>query len=253
MTPRWRVISTELEHRLRDGAYADGFPGELALCAEFDVSRGTIRQALRPLRERGLVTAGRGRRPHVVDTAGSESFGPLYSLQEAIRATGAEQFSEVLIQKVDEYPDIAGLLGLPSSTSLFHVMRVRMVDDVPFAVDRVWIDAEVAGPLVDEDLTRSGIYERLRDVCGVELEGGTERTWAVTASDELATHLRISPGDAVLRTRRMGCLGGRPVEFRDTLAAGSRMTLIHEFGDRSALVDCGRKAGPPAEVPLEFP
>lgn len=258
MTPRWQQISDELGGRLRDGAYTDGFPGELALCEEFGVSRGTIRQALRPLRERGLVSAGRGRRPqvsssYVVNTTAADTYGPLYSITEAIRATGAEEISKVLIQELGTWPTIAGLIGRAPDTELFHVMRVRCADGVPFAVDRVWFDAAVAGPLVGEDLTQAGVYEKLREVCDVELAGGTERTWAISAPAELAEHLQIEEGDAVLRTRRLGCLDGKPVEFRDTLAAGSRMTLTHDFGDPDALYDCGRKAGPPAEVPIEFP
>ena len=253
MTPRWKTISDELERRLADGVYTDGFPGELALAKEFGASRGTVRHALRPLRERGIVSAARGRRPYVVDTASSDAYGPLYSINEAIRATGAEETSLVLAQSVGVWPTIAGLLGREPDTELFHVMRVRRADGVPFAVDRVWLDAAIAGPLVDQDLTGSAVYEKLRDVCGVELAGGTERTWAIAAPADLAEHLQIGEGDPVLRTRRLGCLDGRPVEFRDTLAAGSRMTLTHDFGDPDALYDCGRRAGPPAEVPIEFP
>ena len=44
--PRWRQISDDLLRRLQDGEFVDGFPGELALSERYEVSRGTIRQAL---------------------------------------------------------------------------------------------------------------------------------------------------------------------------------------------------------------
>ena len=59
--PLWVQVSADLRRRCASGAFADGVPGELALCADYDVSRHTIREALRALRSEGVILSQRGR------------------------------------------------------------------------------------------------------------------------------------------------------------------------------------------------
>ncbi len=60
-------MAAELRHRItrRDYAIGQSLPTESALCAEFDVSRGPVRQALATLRNEGLIRVSRGK-PAVV-------------------------------------------------------------------------------------------------------------------------------------------------------------------------------------------
>ena len=62
-TPLWEQLLTDLRRRLDHDEFAVAFPGELALVAQYGVSRHTVREAVRRLREEGLVIAGRGRTP----------------------------------------------------------------------------------------------------------------------------------------------------------------------------------------------
>ena len=63
--PLWAQLLADLRRRLGSGEFAASFPGELALVAEYGVSRHTVREALRRLREEGLVVAERGRAPRL--------------------------------------------------------------------------------------------------------------------------------------------------------------------------------------------
>jgi GntR family transcriptional regulator len=62
--PIYRQIAAVITKRIEDGTYPPrrAIPSEAALGEEFDVSRNTIRAAIRLLGEQGLVTtvAGRG-------------------------------------------------------------------------------------------------------------------------------------------------------------------------------------------------
>ncbi|MGH3655571.1 MAG: GntR family transcriptional regulator [Micromonosporaceae bacterium] len=61
--PRYRQVADELRRRLRSGAIPPGqlLPSETALMNEFNVSRGTIREAVAALRTEGLVVTEHGR------------------------------------------------------------------------------------------------------------------------------------------------------------------------------------------------
>ena len=229
--PRWRRISDDLLRRLQEGEFAGGFPGELALAERYEVSRGTIRRALTPLREQGIVHAGRGRRPYVIDTRTGAGLGPMYSLRDAITAGGSSEDSEVLQQRPVTSTEVATALGLAPETPFVHVARVRRADGAPFAVDRLWIVASVGEPLLEADLSHTSVYEVLRSRCDVEFDSGVEHTRAMAADADVATRLQVAEGSPLLTIRRTSCLAGRPAELRETCAIGDRVTLTHAFGD----------------------
>ena len=90
--PLWEQLLADLRHRLDRDEFADAFPGELALVAEYGVSRHTVREAVRRLRDEGLVIAGRGRTPRRAEPAAIEQpLGEAYSLFTAVEATGSQQ------------------------------------------------------------------------------------------------------------------------------------------------------------------
>ncbi|NYF98329.1 UTRA domain-containing protein [Janibacter cremeus] len=248
--PRWREISDDLLRRVQEGEFAHGFPGELALSERYGVSRGTIRQALTPLREQGIVGGGRGRRSYVINTSRTSGHGPMYSLRDAITAQGSRETSEVLAQRLVTSPEVSTALGLAADTPFIHVARVRRADGAPFAMDRLWIIASAAEPLLEADLTQASVYDVLRTRCGIEFDAGVEYTHSVPATGDVAARLEVDEGSPLLTIRRKSCLAGRPAELRDTCSVGDRVTLTHVFGDASAVLNCGGN-GRPIEIPWD--
>jgi len=248
--PRWRQISEDLLQRLQHGEFTDGFPGELALADEYAASRGTVRQALGPLREKGIIGGGPGRQSYVIDTSRTLGLGPLYSLHDAITADGSTARSEVLTQEIVTSAEVSLALGLTPSTEYVHVVRIRYVDDVAIAADRIWIIATIAEPVVAADLSDTSVYDVLRSKCGVEIDAGVEYTRAETATGEIAERLGVAEGSPLLAIRRKSCVGGDPAELRDTCAVGDRVTMTHVFGDASAVLNC-RGGGKPIEIPWD--
>ncbi len=59
--PLWAQVSADIRRRVADGAFEEGFPGEIALTEQYEVSRHTVREALRVLRDEGLLRSERGR------------------------------------------------------------------------------------------------------------------------------------------------------------------------------------------------
>ena len=61
--PLWSQLQRDLLRRLEAGEFEGWFPGEMFLVGEYKVSRNTVRDALRRLREDGVVVAERGGGP----------------------------------------------------------------------------------------------------------------------------------------------------------------------------------------------
>ncbi|GAB2772728.1 phosphonate metabolism transcriptional regulator PhnF [Nocardioides salsibiostraticola] len=228
--PLWNQVQRDVERRLRNGEFVDSFPGELALVTQYSVSRHTVREALRRLRESGLVEAGRGRSPKVVDSEISQPQGALYSLFASVQASGHRQRS--IVRALDARADgtVAARLGLEESTPLIYLERIRFSDDEPIAMDRVWLPARIAAPLLDADFSSTSLYGELAERCGVRLTGGREHVRAVVPTSAERLLLAIPDNVAALAIDRTGEVRGQPVEWRQTVVRGDRFSLVTDLG-----------------------
>lgn len=227
--PLWRQLQDDLVARLRSGEFDTGFPGELTLVDDYRVSRHTVRQALHQLRADGLVVAERGRQPRVSPAADVvQPLDTLYSLFASVEAAGLEQRSVVRVLDVRADGVIADQLDLEGSTPLVHLERLRLAGDAPLAIDRAWLPADLAAPLLDADFTRTSLYAVLAERTGVRLDHSRETIKAVVPTSAERALLHCGPDVACLSIHRLGRAGGRPVEWRHTMVRGDRYAVTTE-------------------------
>jgi GntR family transcriptional regulator len=206
-TPLWEQLLADLRRRLDHDEFAVAFPSELALVAQYGVSRHTVREAVRRLREEGLVIAGRGRTPRRAEPSPIEQpLGEIYSLFTAVEATGRVQRSVVRTLDVRADGVVAARLGLEESTPLVHLERLRLVD-----------------------FGRTALYTEYAARCGVRVTGGNEVIRAVVPDAAQRGLLGIGPGVAALAIDRLGCAGDVPVEWRQTLVRADRFSVTARF------------------------
>ncbi len=247
--PLWQQLREDLRGRLEAGEFATSFPGELELARQYSVSRYTVRAALRELRESGLVTAERGQAPRVAGAGEIEQpLGALYSLFASVEAAGMRQRSVVRALDLRADAVAAEHLVLEASTPLLYLERLRLADDQPLAVDRVWLPANLAAPLLGVDFGHTALYGELAARCGVRLTGGHETLRAVVPTPAEARLLQVDERCAAFAIHRLGCVREQPVEWRHTLIRGDRFSLLAQFSARggytfgAALPEAGRAA-----------
>lgn len=226
--PLWRQVHDDLSRRLQSGEFADGVPGEFALASDYDVSRQTIRQALRGLRDAGLVDARRGRRSRLAtQTALSEPMGALYELFDVMRRSGATVHGVVQTLRVGPDAVIGARIGAGESGPLVYLQRLWFVGERPLALDHAWLPESVAAPLLNVDLSTVGLYGELAARAGVRLVSGSERLHAIVPSAAQRALLHLPPHVAAVAIDRLGRTANGPVEWRhivvraDTFAIGA--------------------------------
>ena len=228
--PLWAQLADDLRRRVGDGEFVEAFPSELALVETYGVSRNTVRDALRRLRAEGTVVAGRGRRPRLgAQVEIEQPLGALYSLYSSVEAAGLQPTSVVRSLVECRDPEIAARLELASDAVLVHLERLRLADQEPLAIDRVWFPASIAAPLLSVDFTHVGFYDELVGRTGIRLTGGRERLRAVVPNRAERTALRLPAGVAAFAIERLGYVRERPVEWRHTLVRGDRFSVVAEF------------------------
>jgi GntR family transcriptional regulator len=225
-TPLWAQVRHDLRRRLAAGEFAEGFPSDRALVDEYGVSRHTVREALRELQEDGVVTRQRGRGTFVSSLALEQPVGPLYSLFKSIEDQGYRQDSDVLALDRTTNTNVAERLGLAGTAPLFHLRRVRKADDVAFAVDDVWMPAELAGPLFNADFHHTALYAELEQRTGLRPTSGWERIHPGIPDNACQQLLGITATDAVFVVERYTEHDAGPLEWRETIIRGDAYTFL---------------------------
>lgn len=231
--PLWVQLRADLVRRLDAGEFAERFPGELAIAAQYDVSRHTVRDAVGKLRAEGILHGERGQRAR--PSAVPEGRGThLYSLSAVIESTGAVHSAVVRQLGIREDAAIAGRLGLTPQAPLVHLERVRLADGEPFALEQAWLPAALAAPLLQVDFSTASLYEELRAI-GVHPWMGAERLSAVLLTGAEAALLGMGRRrGAAMLIDRQACADDRFCEVRRTLVRGDRVQVYAEFRDRPA-------------------
>jgi GntR family transcriptional regulator len=230
----WRQVHDDLLRRVEEGEFEDQFPGELRLVDEYAVSRHTIREAVRRLRAAGVVRGERGRTSRLTEPAEiDQPLGTLYSMFASVEAAGQEQRSVVRALDVRADGVIARRLGREESTPLFHLERLRLASGRPLALDRVWLPADLARPLLEVDFSKTALYTELSRRCGVRLTGGEEHIRAVVATPGEKRVLEMPDDVAAFAIERIGLIDRRAVEWRHTLVRGDRFAVSARFSGRT--------------------
>ena len=124
--PLWSQVYDDLRRRIDLGEFPETFPGEIALTEQYEVSRHTIREALRVLRDEGIVRSERGRVSTVEASSFSQRLDTLYSLFSTMDERGIRQRSVVRRLAPTTNPTVAARLGLRPQTKLVVLERIRI-------------------------------------------------------------------------------------------------------------------------------
>jgi len=233
--PLWAQLEADLQRRLDSGEFNDGpFPTDLALTNDYDVSRHTVREAIRHLNKTGVLKRERGRGTVVNRSEFEQSLGTLYSLFQSVESTGVVQTSEVLELGIVHDALAASHLKLAENADLILVSRLRMAGGAPLAVDRAWLPKTIAAPLLDADWTHTALYDELRAIGSQVPNQGWERLSPIVPNAADRARLDIAKSDAAFYLERLGSHDGEPIEFRTTVIRGDRFRFVTDWTSGTA-------------------
>ncbi len=236
--PLWAQIVDDLRRRLLSGEFEEHFPTDEELTHNYDVSRQTVREAVRHLTAAGLVVRQRGRGTAVTAPMLEQPLNSLYSLASTVRAGGIEEHSNVLAAETRAAtPEVAARLEIEDGRDVVYIERLRFAGAEPIAWDRSWLPAHKTARLLDADLSTGGLYELLAIHCALRLTGGWERIKPVLPEPVERKLLRLPSRTAAFSTERQALVAEMPIEWRKSLIRGDRYSLVAQWpnGTLSAL------------------
>lgn len=225
--PRYAQIAHVLKSRLeaRDSAHTGPFATEHALCAEFGVSRTTVRQALGYLKREGLVTSRRG-----VGTTGiattrrvvRSSGDPLHGMLESKPRI-------VTLGRVPAPAMVARFFDIAPDAQVFQLTRVHDLDGAPLSVVRSYLPASLAAGL-GRSAWRQPMHELLWERFGLRLARSVHTLRVARAMADVASLLGIGLADPVLRIQASTYLAdGRPIRWTENYFREDRYEYVAEM------------------------
>ena len=229
--PRHAVIAQALREGIRAGELAPGssLPSEAQLSLQFQVSRGTVRQALASLRAEGLIVGGRGRAPVVRPQGMAQSFDELVSFTSWAQQLGRTPSGRTLeLARRPADPESAERLGIAPGTPVFQYKRLRLLDGAPVMIERTTFIESVGRLLLDCDLDDGSVYGQL-GARGIEFSEAQQTIAAIAAGADEAALLSVARRAPILEVRRLALdPDGTALEWsRDRYRADSFEITIH--------------------------
>lgn len=198
-------------------------PSERELCVRFAISRVTLRRALNRLASEGLITSSQGRGWYVSTERVSEPANVLMSFSAMARSQRLTPSSKVLKHQVRSADlDEAEQLGIAPGAQILDLHRLRLLDDLPVAIDRSRVPVALAPAIADHDFTDGSLYDALTEA-GVAPHRADYSVEALPADNYQAAMLDLQPGKPLLVTRQITYLAdNRIVELGGITYRGDR-------------------------------
>jgi DNA-binding GntR family transcriptional regulator len=236
--PLWLQAVDYIQREIADGQLTPGMrlPPERELCTRLSVSRVTLRKALNKLVEDGVLQSFHGRGWYVAQAAIHKDWpNSLESFSETADRMGLVASSRILRSEVVPATiDEAEELSIAPGTPLFHLERVRMLNDVPIAIDDSRVPAVLAPGLDEIDFTTASLYEKLAGA-GLDLSRADSTIEARGADLQLSANLAIEPGKPVLVMHQVVVDSAEHPVFASTIRyAGDRYRLRTFFARSGA-------------------
>ncbi|MGX1854121.1 GntR family transcriptional regulator [Streptomyces sp. NPDC055299] len=228
--PKYYAAKVDIAALLEELGEGGVLPTERELAQRFEVSRETLRQALRELILEGrLRRAGRG-----TVVAGPKMAQPLSlaSYTEGVRDQGREPGRHLV--SLDRFrcpPALAADLGLAVGDAVWHMERVLLADDERVGLESTYVAVERVPDLATDFPPDSSFYAYLRRHLGIDFGDADERLETVLATPREALLIGTPGALPMLLIHRLSRdTAGRPLERVRSLYRGDRFSFTTHLG-----------------------
>jgi phosphonate metabolism transcriptional regulator PhnF len=232
-TTYYRQISEILMQRIEEGEYQPGsrLPTESNLGREFGVNRHTAREALKKLKNDGIVFSVKGKGNFVADAKIKYRVSKKVRFTSSIMEAGLTPATKLIgtsQRAADE--KLAARLGLAVGEPVLTLELLRFASGIPLLVAASSLPARRFIGLSERMGTSSSLYGLLREQFGIE-PSRSESVFETIMPDERAMQLlQIPPGVPLLLVRSIARdQHGAIIEYCETRMRGDIGSMVVNF------------------------
>ncbi|MEP9204054.1 GntR family transcriptional regulator [Enterobacter roggenkampii] len=214
--PMYRQIADALREKISAGEFkpGDALPTESSLQEAFNVSRVTVRQALKLLTEEQIVESIQGSGTYVKEERVNYDIYQLTGFYEKLADRNVDTHSEVSIFEVLKADaKLAEKLNLSHDDKVWHVKRVRFIKQKPVNLEETWMPLALFPDLTWEVMENSK-YHYVEQIKKLVIDRSEQELVPIMPSEEAIAALSLDPAKPILEKVSRGFLkDGRVFEY----------------------------------------
>lgn len=204
--PMYAALADVLTQEIREGKYkpSSAIPTEKELSELYGVSRQTVRQALRHVKDRGLISSHAGIGTIVRDLADQKTFSSVNSIEQLLEFVGTTEMHAVSLQQVKVGEPAAKMFECPVGTLLSEVGFIRKTpgSDQPMSYVLIYVQPKFAAAQITPKISSAPIYKNIEALFGVRVHEVRQDISATVLDQSLARILEGKVGDPALAIKR---------------------------------------------------
>ncbi|MFV7520835.1 GntR family transcriptional regulator [Enterobacter quasiroggenkampii] len=214
--PMYRQIADALREKISAGELkpGDALPTESSLQEAFNVSRVTVRQALKLLTEEQIVESIQGSGTYVKEERVNYDIYQLTGFYEKLADRNVDTHSEVSIFEVLKADaKLAEKLNISHDDKVWHVKRVRFIKQKPVNLEETWMPLALFPDLTWEVMENSK-YHYVEQIKKLVIDRSEQELVPIMPSEEAIAALSLDPTKPILEKVSRGFLkDGRVFEY----------------------------------------
>jgi GntR family transcriptional regulator, N-acetylglucosamine utilization regulator len=214
----------------------DRLPSENELSDRLNISNITIKRAMDELRRQGMIQRIQGRGSFVIGQKKVMlNLQRLFSLTIFTRESGMRPARETLeISELTASVSIARHLELPPGSRVIHLVRLRLMDKVPVAIDTSFLPKEFFPDLITVYNDQLSLYEVMASHYGHEVAKAHDILGPVLIKPDEANALEVPVGTIGVIVERTGFdAAGIPLEFTKMVFRGDLCNFSIDYSKES--------------------
>lgn len=234
--PLYYQLQEIIRTRIESGDWGPGqqLPPEADLCKEFNLSRGTVRQALADLVREGLLHRRRGKGSFVAAPKIQQDIQTLAGFSNYVKdVLGTDLASRpISVKTVPATQPLASALEVPEGADLLEVRKVKLVEDDPFFLTISYIPKSAIKNVNEEDLATGSLIQVLRNKYG--MKASKVKGWfePVLVSDYESSLLDVEKGSpAMLYQRVRYGANEKPLMITKNVIRGDMCRITFQVAD----------------------
>lgn len=239
--PLYYQLKTVLMAMISEMEADQQLPSEPELARKFDISRGTVKQAIMDLVHEGALYRIQGKGTFVAPPKIKRSAERLPTFTDDIKRIGYEPKNKLLSFQTMAAPDyIRKKLGLPEGGLVIRYQRLVLAQDQPFAVVTSYLREDIYRGLQVEQIGDS-LYDALGQLYEKIPVKAHDTYTPIKCKEKLSDLLKLREGDAIFYSERVAFFADdTAVEFVESYIRGDRFSLDIRFSAEAKADEPGR-------------
>lgn len=219
--PLYIQVYEDIKKKIQNRDFKEGekLPSERALSIKYDVSRITIREALKHLEEKQYIKIEHGKGSYVLSNQYIQKLDNLYSFKEEIEKSGDTPRTIMLsIKEICPPCYVRERMELAEYQKVFELRRLRLANENPLIYETTYLPVKYCEGLTQFDFNQLSLYDTLNKHYNIQIDKAFEYLSSKKMNEKEATFLEADSNDVCMFIERFSYFKGNMIEYTESVA-----------------------------------